>query len=322
MATKIEWVRSEDGTAGKTWNPVVGCSRVSPGCDHCYAIRQAERIVAMGGKAAAAYEGTVADGDWTGVVRCLPERLGQPQRWRKPARVFVNSMSDLFHPAVPAEFIHAVWQSMANSPQHTFQILTKRPQQMREWVNEWKPVPLPNVWLGVSIESDRYSWRADHLRRTPAAVRFISAEPLIGPTRSLDLAGIDWVIAGGESGPGARPMHPAWARDLRDRSTAAGAAYFFKQWGQWRPLGPLYDADAGDDPEYSEEADLARSDAAGLATDYGDDRVALVERSGAIQYMDRQEYQPGRGTWLMFRVGRKRDAGRLLDGRTWDEMPR
>lgn len=221
----IEWT-------DETWNPVVGCSEVSPGCDHCYAVGVAHRAMQP------AHEGltihTPSEGTkWNGTVRCLPERLDQPLRWRKPRKVFVNSMSDLFHRDVGSSFISDVWAVMERTPQHTYQILTKRPQRMAQEVG-WRR-PLPNVWLGTSIENDRYTFRADHLRCTPAAVRFLSLEPLLGPLPSLNLDGIDWVIVGGESGPKARPMHPDWVRQIRDRCVAAGVPFFFKQWGTWSP---------------------------------------------------------------------------------------
>ncbi|MCL4414159.1 MAG: phage Gp37/Gp68 family protein [Actinobacteria bacterium] len=239
-----------------TWNPVVGCERTSPGCDHCYAIRDGVRLQHL-----PAYVGTIANGNWTGTVRCLPERLDQPLRWKRPRRIFVDSMSDLFHPDVPDAYIQAVFEVMAYAKQHTFQVLTKRPQRMAALLGYWhdrgwllgngapgvgtlrpeiigygRTLPLANVQLGVSIESDVYTWRANHLRKTPAAIRFLSLEPLLGPLPSLDLTGIDWVIVGGESGPDARPMHPDWARDIRDRCVAAGIPFTFKQWGTWVPL--------------------------------------------------------------------------------------
>lgn len=223
--SKIEWTDA-------TWNPVVGCAKVSPGCDNCYAISMSRRIEATGNEA---YQGITTDDDWTGLVKCLPERLDQPLRWQRPRRVFVNSMSDLFHPDVPGEFIHDVWATMAAAQQHQFQILTKRPQRMAHEVGSMDWPPLPNVWLGTSIESDRYTFRARHLAETPAAIRFLSLEPLLGPLPSLDLDGIHWVIVGGESGPGARPMHPNWVMDIRDQCLDEGVAFFFKQWGAWSP---------------------------------------------------------------------------------------
>lgn len=300
--SSIEWT-------DETWNPTVGCSKVSPGCDGCYAIGVAHRAMQP------AHQGLTIRRpgerpDWTGEVRCLPDRLDTPLRWRKPRRVFVDSMSDLFHPDVMQSFRLRVWETMAATPQHTYQVLTKRPRVMRgsfRNLDGWTvPLPtLPNVWLGTSIESDLYTFRANYLRETPAAVRFLSLEPLLGPLPSLNLDGIDWVIVGGESGPGARPMHPAWVRDLRDRCVEAGVAFFFKQWGAWRP-GPHGDwthrveRDGSHWPRPSREAlDFARTmrDATG--------RSLLIEDTG----------------WHgMTNVG-KHAAGRVLDARTWDEMP-
>lgn len=219
MATKIEW-------SDETWNPLVGCTHISPGCDHCYSAREASgRLSGI-----PVYAGLAKGGVFTGEVRTLPERLDQPLHWRKPRMVFVNSMSDLFHADVPYRFIRDVFNVMRTCngmetaggkkmPSHTFQVLTKRSQRMRDCsLNRelgYDPDnPPANVWLGVSIESDRYAFRADHLRDTAAAVRFLSCEPLIGPLPSLDLTGIDWVIVGAESGPGARPMQLEWAHDI------------------------------------------------------------------------------------------------------------
>ncbi|HXR67613.1 MAG TPA: phage Gp37/Gp68 family protein [Dermatophilaceae bacterium] len=241
-ATAIEWTRGDDGSPGCTWNPVTGCDRTSPGCDHCYALTLAKRLKAMGQPH---YQN---DGDprTSGpgfAVTVHPDALDLPHRWGKPRRIFVNSMSDLFHPDVPSAFIGAVWDTMHATQRHTYQILTKRPQRMAALLRTavtGTAEPLDNVWLGTSIESDRYTFRADHLRNTPAAVRFLSCEPLLGPLPSLDLTGIDWVIVGGESGPGARPMWPNWVQDIRDRCIEAGIAFFFKQWGTWMP----YELDA------------------------------------------------------------------------------
>lgn len=228
--TKIEWTNA-------TWNPTLGCSRVSPGCDNCYAVRVAARQMQE------AHKGLTAGGDWTGEVRCMPERLEQPLRWRDSRMVFVDSMSDLFHPAVPQEFIERVFSVMDEAQRHTFQILTKRPQRMagllRSDNNTWPVWPLPNVWLGVSVEDQRYAdLRISHLLATPAAVRFLSIEPLLSPVditpwieTGHDRGGIDWVIVGGESGPGARPMRPDWVRALRDQCDTAGVPFFFKQAG-------------------------------------------------------------------------------------------
>jgi protein gp37 len=223
MADKsaIEWTEA-------TWNPVTGCDRVSAGCDHCYALTLAGRLKAMG---QAKYQ---RDGDprTSGPgfgVTMHPAELEIPRRWRRPRVIFVNSMSDLFHPQVSADFIARVFEVMAATPQHTYQILTKRPKRARQLLRGWTPVL--NVWLGVSIEDERVVDRADILREVPAAVRFLSLEPLLGPLPSLDLTGIDWVIVGGESGPDCRPMRKEWVLELRDRCQAAGVPFFFKQWG-------------------------------------------------------------------------------------------
>lgn len=221
----IEWTEV-------TWNPTTGCDRTSPGCDHCYALTLAKRLKAMG---VAKYQ---ADGDprtsGPGFRLTLHEDvLNAPHGWRQPRLVFVNSMSDLFHDQVPLEFISRVFDVMRDTPQHTYQVLTKRSQRLRSVARElvWPP----NLWMGVSIENARYKFRIDHLRSVNAAVRFISAEPLLGPLGALDLTGIDWVIAGGESGPSARVMDISWGREVRDQCTAAGVSFFFKQWGGRTP---------------------------------------------------------------------------------------
>ncbi|MFJ3303860.1 DUF5131 family protein [Streptomyces sp. NPDC086549] len=322
--TKIEWTRGDDGAAGATWNPVTGCTKVSEGCDVCYAEVFAER--------------------WRGIpghpfeqgfdVRLWPDRLELPLRWRKPRRVFVNSMSDLFHDQVPDDFVARVFAAMGQASRHTFQVLTKRPGRMASLLNSARFVqmvlehgsaratgwafnveasaahaerwmsgglwPLPNVWLGTSVESQRWAKvRLDKLAQTPAAVRFASCEPLLG---ALDLrpwlgGGLDWVIVGGESGAKARPMHPQWARAARDECLHAGVPFFFKQWGQFAP------------------------EAAGAWV--GEDGSPR----GAVSVLDVQG-----GRWnstgapvpkeavRMRRVGKGR-AGRVLDGRTWEEFP-
>ena len=221
----IEWTE-------KTWNPTTGCDRISPGCDNCYALTLAKRLKGMG---SAKYQ---SDGDprTSGPgfgLTVHADTLREPLRWRKPTTVFVNSMSDLFHARVPREFIAQVWDVMARTPQHTYQILTKRPERLPRVLADL-PV-LGNVWLGTSIESDDYARRADALRAAPAAVRFISAEPLLGPLPSLDLTGIDWLIAGGESAARCRPIEADWVRDLRDRCVANGTAFYFKQSGGRAP---------------------------------------------------------------------------------------
>lgn len=275
--TTIEW-------ATHVWNPVIGCDRVSPGCAHCYALELAPRLRAMQiarGQADGVWATQADGGPASGpafAVRPVPERLDEPLRWRKPRpRVFVNSMSDLFHEQVPDDFIRRVFHRMAQTPQHTYLILTKRPERMRDLLTAWStPIdpatccdscvvcwhdysadfPLSNVWLGVSIESRRYVSRAHVLRQVPAAVRFISAEPLLGPliaptaapyaagrylwedgklAPELILEGIDWLIVGGESGPRHRPLGAEWVRDLRDCAQDLGTAFFFKQWGGRTP---------------------------------------------------------------------------------------
>jgi protein gp37 len=212
--TAIEWTEA-------TWNPVTGCSKVSPGCAHCYA----ERLSLRFGWSRRPWTPDAAEEN----VVLHPERLEQPLRWRRPRQVFVNSMGDLFHEAVPLEFIAEVFEVMVRAERHTFQILTKRAERAAALAAE---LPWPaNVWMGVSIENRRWVGRADLLREVPAAVRFISAEPLLGPLEGLELAGIDWLIAGGESGPRHRPVRAEWLRELRDRCQAEGVAFFFKQWG-------------------------------------------------------------------------------------------
>jgi protein gp37 len=227
MADKsaIEWTEA-------TWNPVTGCDRVSAGCDHCYALTLAARLKAMGQPKYQRDGDPRTSGPGFGVTM-HPDELEIPRRWRRPRVIFVNSMSDLFHPQVSGDFVARVFEVMAATPQHTYQVLTKRPKRARQLLRGWTAVP--NVWLGVSIEDDRVVDRADILRQVPAAVRFLSLEPLLGPLPSLDLTGIDWVIVGGESGPDHRPMRKEWVLELRDRCQAAGVPFFFKQWGGLTP---------------------------------------------------------------------------------------
>lgn len=312
----IEWTEA-------TWNPATGCDRISPGCDNCYALTMAKRLKGMG---SAKYQ-TDGDPRTSGPgfgVATHTDALTEPLRWRKPRTVFVNSMSDLFHARVHRDFVAQVFAVMAATPQHTYQMLTKRPERTARmlvdacnchvWGTHFKSAmewaatshsptyvpgltsglfhrmtwPLPNVWLGTSIEADEHAGRAAALRKSPAAVRFISAEPLLGPLPSLDLTGIDWLIAGGESGTGARPMHPDWVRDLRDRCTANGTAFFFKQFGSWRPGG---------------------------APHRGASHVLL---DGSIDTTGYGRLIPG--ATAMVNVGKKA-AGRVLDGRQWNEYP-
>jgi len=273
-ASKIEWTET-------TWNPVTGCDRISSGCDRCYALTLAKRLKAMGSQK---YQ---ADGDprTSGpgfAVTVHEDTVPEPLRWRKPRVVFVNSMSDLFHARVPDAFIASVFAVMAVTPQHTYQVLTKRPRRMRALLASDAfcsqvgaavgalglgtaadraplPWPAPNVWLGTSIENDDYTWRADCLRQVPAAVRFLSLEPLLGPLPSLSLDGIGWVIAGGESGPGCRPLDLAWVREIRDRCASQDAAFFFKQVGGPTPKAGGRQLDGRTWDEYPAAGQRARA---------------------------------------------------------------
>lgn len=212
LNSTIEWTDA-------TWNPVTGCTQVSAGCDHCYAKTFAERFRGVPGHA---YEQGFD-------LKLWPERLGLPLTWRRPRRIFVNSMSDLFHTDVPDEFIRRVFDTMVLADHHIYQVLTKRPQRLARMAPtlSWPD----HIWAGVSVESNEVAWRADFLRKVPAAVRFISAEPLIGPIDRLNLDGIHWVITGGESGYGHRPCQVEWVRAARDHCLAENVAYFHKQWG-------------------------------------------------------------------------------------------
>lgn len=212
QGTSIEWTDA-------TWNPVTGCTKISPGCQNCYAERMALRLQAMG---QARYTNGFA-------VTLHPDLLDAPKRWRSPRRIFVNSMSDLFHESVPLSFVTHVFQTISDCPQHIFQILTKRSQRLREFASElrWPD----NLWMGVSVENAQAVFRIDDLVHVPAALRFLSCEPLIGPLDSLPLRGIDWVIVGGESGPGARPMERSWVIEILQACRQAGVPFFFKQWG-------------------------------------------------------------------------------------------
>lgn len=225
--SEIEWTDA-------TWNPVAGCSIVSSGCKHCYAMEFARRLEAMGVPKYA--ELTRSSGRrtiWNGVVREDWMALAIPHSWKKPRKVFVNSMSDLFHERVSEEFISAVWEVMRDTPHHHYQILTKRPERMLGIVSTWMRERLPNVWLGTSVENADVVARIERLRRTPAAIRFISFEPLIGPIGNINLSGIHWVIVGGESGRGARPIREEWIDAIHRQCVRSGTAFFFKQWGAW-----------------------------------------------------------------------------------------
>lgn len=302
--------------ADHTWNPVTGCSKISPGCAHCYAERMSKRLAGRCGYPA----------DEPFAVTMHPERLEEPLHWKKPRMIFVCSMGDLFHKDVPDEWICQVFNAMraceALELGHTFQILTKRPERMRDicqrlrwdgrglgrlWIAHSADDPgyrlmggkgctgLQRVWLGVTAEDQqRADERIPLLLQTPAAVRFVSVEPMLGPVRFQErTAKIDWVICGGETGPGARPMHPEWVRCLRDQCQDAGVPFFFKQWGEWFPR---------DQWEHNPELVLPDDDVA-----YHDSQTTHVFRDGADLYP-------------VHRVGKKA-AGDLLDGRVWREMP-
>jgi protein gp37 len=290
----IEWTDT-------TWNPTTGCDRISAGCDNCYALTMAKRLKAMG---SAKYQ-TDGDPRTSGPgfgLAIHPDSLNDPFTWSKPRKVFVNSMSDLFHARVPLDFVRQVFEVMAATPQHTYQVLTKRASRLPKVADklDWPP----NVWMGTSVESANELDRVDGLRAAPAAVRFLSCEPLIGPLGDVDLTGIGWVIAGGESGPGARPMHPDWARQIRNRCEAESVPFFFKQWGAWAPWLSHPEGEEGP----------------------GDTFVNLDGDTGHVWFNEDLGYPTnctrnwGETSFIMSRVGKKQ-AGRVLDGRTWDEFP-
>ncbi|WYK04437.1 phage Gp37/Gp68 family protein [Cereibacter sphaeroides f. sp. denitrificans] len=354
--SKIEWTDA-------TWNPITGCTLASPGCQFCYAADlAATRLSQHPSRAGLARRNAAGVAAWTGEVRLNEQWLDQPLRWKRPRRIFVCAHADLFHENVPDEWIDRVFAVMALAPQHTFQVLTKRAARMREYVAQvqaqvyWRDLavaarkgrvglvadmallrdhglgPLPNVWLGVSAEDQqRADERIPDLLATPAAVRFASLEPLLGPVDLTNIkakagAGIDvfsaleydgdpdedvefgtsvldWIIVGGESGRHARPMHPDWARSLRDQAQAAGVPFLFKQWGEWGHAAP---APSGTPGKYAIAS-------APLGSDMFPTRVVPVD------HYPRQFSLFG-GASVMERVG-KRAAGRRLDGRIWDEMP-
>lgn len=294
--TAIEWTEV-------TWNPTTGCDKISAGCDHCYALTMAKRLKAMG-QAKYQNDGDLRTSGPGFGLTVHEDALKIPYGWTKPTLVFVNSMSDLFHARVPLDFVRRVFEVIADTPQHTYQVLTKRSTRLRR-VGESLNWP-PNLWMGVSVENAEQAYRIDDLRLAPAQVRFLSCEPLIGPLGDIDLAGIHWVIGGGESGPGARPMHPFWARSLRDQCQAAAVPFFFKQWGAWAPRGRLRDGEplpADNDRTLILNVDGAtRGRAAGSLTNH------------------LSEFSDGSHCEVMENVGKKA-AGRLLDGTTWDEFP-
>lgn len=232
----IEWTDA-------TWNPVSGCTILSPGCTNCYAMRMAARLQAMGH---ASYRGTTRKSGkrsvWTGKVILNERMLSAPLTWQKSRMIFVNSMSDLFQDGVPADYIRQVWDVMSDAHWHIFQILTKRPENMARILRDERFPILENVWLGTSVENAKYLSRIEHLRDTPANVRFISFEPLIGSVKGANLTDVDWAIVGGESGPGARPMDTLWVDEIKASCEASATAFFFKQWGgvNKKKTGRLY----------------------------------------------------------------------------------
>lgn len=225
--TQIEWTDA-------TWNPVAGCSLASSGCTNCYAMQLARRLEAMGVEK---YAGLTSKHGkrvvWNGTIRLDYKSLKIPHGWKKPRNIFVNSMSDLFHQDVSDDFILRVWEVMEQTPQHNYQILTKRPSRMQDFVLSNIRKVLPNVWLGTTVESSSLSERIDFLRNTPAAIRFISFEPLIGAVGKVDLTDIDWAIIGGESGASARPIKEKWIDEIHGQCEIYNTAFFFKQWGSW-----------------------------------------------------------------------------------------
>jgi protein gp37 len=242
--TTIEW-------AQKVWNPTTGCDTVSPGCDNCYAKTMAKRLKGMGQVKYQNDGDPRTSGPGFGLT-IHPDALDVPRGWKTGHRIFVNSMSDLFHAKVPLAFVQDVFAVMADTPQHSYLVLTKRSLRLRRVADKltW-PV---NCWMGVSVENADYLHRVDHLREVPAAVRFLSAEPLLGPLDGLDLHDIHWVITGGESGRGARPIDPQWVREIRDACIASGVAYFHKQWGGIRPKANGRELDGRLWSEYPEAA--------------------------------------------------------------------
>ncbi len=288
--TTIEWT-------DKAWNPISGCTPISEGCANCYAKRIAKRLAGRFGYPDTPNEFAVTE---------HRDKLWRPLRWLKPCNIFVASMGDLFHKRVSGHYISEIFGTMSAAHWHTFQILTKRPDRMLEFQDWWfesrRSSYLRNMWLGVSVENANQLWRVHRLLQTPAAFRFVSLEPLLGPinlrqpcgpnTGDLMIDRLDWVIVGGETGPGARAMHPAWVRDIRDQCQKANTPFFFKQWGAWAPSEAL-------DPGWQDRALLL-----------GTLLRTVISRYGLLGINDK----------LMYCVGKKR-AGRVLGYRKWSQMP-
>jgi protein gp37 len=325
VSTKIEWCKNKDGGQGKTWNPITGCTKISPGCQNCYAERMSKRLRGRCGY----------DAENPFKVTLRPNRLDEPMWWWKPSTVFVCSMGDLFHDDVPFDFIDRVFKRINGNPQHDFLILTKRPERMREYFarsmkflcavcqgtgcsycldhgyQNWEMKPYSNVWLGVTAENQEMAdKRIPILLQIPAAVRFVSVEPMLGPVDidsylivgtdhpgSIMRKGIDWVICGGETGPKARPMHPDWTRSLRNQCQEAGVPFFFKQWGEWHPVEDYRD----------------------IFPSYNSKEFRVINLAG-IDETQKPVTEMTPGVAGVTRIGRK-IAGRLLDGREWNEMP-
>ncbi|MYE00095.1 MAG: phage Gp37/Gp68 family protein [Alphaproteobacteria bacterium] len=345
--SKIEWTDA-------TWSPITGCSVLSPGCKFCYAMKLAGGRMKHHWSREGLTEDSKAGPVWNGEVRFNEAWLDQPLRWKRSRSIFVCAHSDLFHSNVPQSWIERVYAVMAAAPQHRFQVLTKRPLRaqgfydygylVQSYIAEWAgkmcedgdrvrdavltaPWPLDNIWIGVSVEDRKRLDRIDQLREIPAAVRFLSLEPLLEDLGEIDLAGISWVIVGGESGPNARPMHPDWARSIRDQCQDAGVAFHFKQWGEWLP-GEIDKTECGP-PFWKMPESLWQDGKRGMRFDRVDrPSVKVVGWSPDGQPIpadtDQEQKafrdQHGAPKCVSVRVGKK-SAGRMLDGRVWDGMP-
>lgn len=342
--SNIEWT-------DETWNPLAGCTRASEGCDNCYAAVMSWRLGAMAKADIAAgrdpgrkakYIGVATRNGhgvaaFNGKINLDYEALTQPRRWKKPRMIFVNSMSDLFHHNVPDSFVARMFEVMAETPRHTYQVLTKRPERMAAWckANYSSGLPL-NVWVGTSVENQKAAdERVPHLIKIAAWVRFLSCEPLLGPVnldpwlrpvRHVLIDGeaepelmepqIGWAIVGGESGPRARPMHPRWAQGLRDQCQEAGAPFFFKQWGEWIPMNHLDNAD-----DYLVDARVYPNDyPADMRFKKYRVQIGFLHDDGVFCGDGLAQRVPSQNVMMMYRVGKKA-AGRLLDGREWNEFP-